>query len=109
MKTRARSWVAGVLAVGAVASLVGCGGGMAQEASEEPKGTLITPTAPVTSRKAPGPKPSTIVIIVTEPPPGLQAPSAPERCWYDRDQLYCDLVDGSSCSFDAGGVAVACE
>jgi hypothetical protein len=108
MKTDIRSWVTGLLAVGAVTSLLGCG-----VAQEEPKDD-ITVTPPVAAPVAPAAKStprvkgSTIIIIETEPPPGLQAPAKPVSCWHDDAELLCELVDGQCCSYQSDHTLVGC-
>jgi len=104
MKTKVRSWIAGLLAAGAVASLVGCG-----VAQEEPKGdvaegpALSAPAVPVAAdaHRAPSVKPATIIIIEFDPPPGLTAPATPVTCWSGEVGFDCRLVDGQCCTYQS--------
>jgi hypothetical protein len=104
MKMKVRSWIAGLLAAGAVASLVGCG-----VAQEEPKGDVVegpalsAPAVPVAgeARRTPPVAPATIIIIEFEPPPGLTAPAAPVTCWSGDERFDCRLVDGQCCTYQS--------
>jgi hypothetical protein len=117
MKMNVRIWVA----VCALGSLVGVGCGVAQEEPKEIVAPVVAPAIPpaatsspaaanAAAGKSPSVKASTIVIIETEPPPGLVAPSAPVVCWTSGDDggLLCALADGQCCHYEADHTLVGC-
>src|SRR4051812_17164568 len=104
MKTKVRTWMAGLWVVGALASSLGCGANQ-----EEPKGAitvapvLAAPAAPSApageGHAASSVGPAAIVIVELNPPPSLAAPAEPVTCWRGDRIFSCALADGQCCTY----------